>query len=520
MRVAAIGFALILQRFQTIRATRHSWLFVSIFLATQSFAAVPALDGFYPAGGERGMTGVVAAIGKFDGWPPKVWIDTPRVIFTAETNKGKFHVSIAANAAVGPRLVRFYNEEGASEPRFFVVGDAKEIAEHEPNNLFAKAQPVGEFPITINGRLDKSGDTDSFAIPLRAGQWLDARVDSYRLMSKVDAALRLANTNGQQLAWNHDFTTLDPRLVWQSSNDTTVVLQIFGWAYPPGSDIGLTGGEGAVYRLHVAVTERAPGKCDSSTEQEPNDTAKSSERMEMPAVIHGTIHSSTDEDRFRFSAPKDVIIEARVEAASFGSALDAWLTIEDSTGKQLARNDDADGSLDPRLEWKASTSGDFIVAVGSVTHRGGEDFCYRLSLRKVEADYSATLGASSLVLTCGATNELKIDLKRLRGFTNELEIVFGPLPEGVVVLTTNLLQKVGATAIKLSAAVDAPKFQGPTRLFIIDVQTKAKRTVPFELITRGETGYNHLLLESTDSLWMTIQRKPEPEKKAAVQKEP
>jgi hypothetical protein len=522
MRAAAIGAAFIVQRFRVFPHARKDWLFFSIFLAAQSFAAAPSLDGFYPAGGERGMTGIVAAIGKFDAWPPKVWVEQPGVVFIAETNKGKFRVNIAADAAPGPRLVRLYNEEGASEPRFFIVGAMKEIAESEPNNHFAKAQPMSELPITINGRLDKNGDTDSFAIQLRAGQGLEARVDSYTLMSKVDAALRLVDTNGQQLAWNHDFITLDPRLVWRAPTDTAVVLQIFGWAYPPGSDIGLTGGEAVAYRMHLAATNGAPGKGNSSTEREPNDTAKLSERCEVPAVIRGTIHSGTDEDRFRFSAAKGETVEARLEAASFGSPLDAWVAIEDSTGTQLARNDDADGSRDPRLEWKAPTNGNFIVAVGSLTHRGGDDYYYHLSLQKVEADYSATLAANVLILTCGATNELKIDLKRLRGFTNELTVDFRDLPEGVTVLTTNLPRvpsanqpsKDGAVAIKFSTALDAPKFQGPVRLFLIDGETKAKRTVPFELITRGETGFNHLLLDTADSLWMTVRPKPEPEKKA------
>ena len=503
MRVAAVRVALLL----------------FLVVATDSFAAVPSLDGFYPAGGAGGRTGVVVSLGKFDPWPPKVWVDKPGVDFTAETNKGKFQVSIAADAVPGPRLVRLYSDEGASDPKLFVIGETDEIAEVEPNNHHAKPQVTAELPVTINGRLDKNGDTDSFAIKLRTGQWLDARVDSYTLASKVDAALRLVNTNGQQLAWNHDFVTLDPRLVWRAPTNITVVLQIFGWAYPPGSDIGFTGGEAAVYRLHLAVADSAPGQCGSPNEKEPNDAVKSSVPIELPAVVRGTIHSGADEDRFRVSVTKGDTVEARLEAASFGSPLDAWVSIEDSAGKQLARNDDADGSRDPKLEWKASTNGHLIVSVGSVTHRGGEEYCYRLSLRTVEPDYTATLGANSVVLTCGSTNELKIELKRLRGFTNQLAVDFHQLPEGVTVLTTNSL-KDGANTIRLFAALDAPTFQGPARVFLMDGHTKAKRAVPFELITRGETGYSPLLIDSADSPWLTVRPKPEEEKKSPPKKEP
>jgi hypothetical protein len=38
------------------------------------------------------------AVGKFDPWPPQVWVDSPGIVFNAETNSGKFTVAIAANA--------------------------------------------------------------------------------------------------------------------------------------------------------------------------------------------------------------------------------------------------------------------------------------------------------------------------------------------------------------------------------------------------------------------------------------
>jgi hypothetical protein len=74
--------------------------------------------------------------------------------------------------------------------------------------------------------------------------------------------------------------------------------------------------------------------------------------------------------------------------------------------------------------------------------------------------------------------------------------------------------------IKFSTAMDAPKFQGPARLFLIDGQTKAERAVPVELITRGETGYNHLMVDRAESFWITVRPKPEKEKQATTKKEP
>ena len=112
--------------------------------------------------------------------------------------------------------------------------------------------------MTINGRLEKGGDVDSFAVRVKAGQWLDARVDSYTIMSKLDGVLRLVTTNGQQLAWNHDFATLDPRLIWRAESNIDAVVQVYGFPHPATSDVKLYGGDSAFYRLHVAAHDRNP----------------------------------------------------------------------------------------------------------------------------------------------------------------------------------------------------------------------------------------------------------------------
>src|SRR5439155_2670608 len=131
-------------------------------------AEPPTLDYIFPAGGQQGTTNIVSVGGKFDPWPPKIWIDCPSVQFAAQRNKGAFKVSIATNAPVGPHLLRIFNSDGASVPKSFVIGDENEIAEVEPNDSWKQAQQITNLPVVVNGRLEKSGDVDSFAIRLDA----------------------------------------------------------------------------------------------------------------------------------------------------------------------------------------------------------------------------------------------------------------------------------------------------------------------------------------------------------------
>ena len=479
-----------------------------------SFAEAPTLEHLHPAGAGRGSTNSVAIAGKVDPWPAIAWVEGAGVTFTAETNKNRFRVEVAADALPGPRLVRLFNDEGASEPRFFVVGDSHEVAEVEPNNSFSAPQRIATVPVTINGRLDKTGDVDSFAVSLRAGQWLEARFDAYVLMSKLDGVLKLVDPEGRQLAWNHDDATLDPRLVWQAPSDRTVVVQAFGFRYPADSSIVLGGGESAVYRLHLAVTDRPPDPfaCSDAEIGVSGSAARS-----LPFRRIGNLARGEDVTRVSFLAPTNGFVVAEVWAGSLGSPLDAWLAIEDAAGKELARNDDTEGSRDPRLEWQppAGTNRVFVAAVGSVTHRGGPDSRYRLEVRGAGPDFEATTDAAAYTVMAGATNTVKLKVRRMRGQAGELGASWRGLPAGVEAPARTLKSGESEAAMSLVAATNAVPFNGPVQLVVRDAATGTERIAGFELVSRGENngvpqGFGRLLIERVDPLWLTVRSNPPP----------
>ena len=135
-------------------------------------SGVPSLEQFHPIGLARGTTNVVKVVGKVDPWPPQIWGAGAGVDISALTNKNELQFVVAADAAPGVRLVRLFNNEGASEPRPFVVGAGRELVETEPNDHFASAMAIAELPTTINGRLDKSGEVDSYLVRVPAGHRL------------------------------------------------------------------------------------------------------------------------------------------------------------------------------------------------------------------------------------------------------------------------------------------------------------------------------------------------------------
>jgi hypothetical protein len=469
----------------------------ALFILISTRAEPPDLKAIHPIGAGRGTTNTYALSGKFDPWPPKFWSEPPGLVFKTDTNKNKVTIEIPSDVAPGARLVRVYNDDGADEPRFFVVGKDHEFDEKEPNNHLAEAQPAN-VPSIINGRLDKSEDVDCYKIHLNAGDWLDASLEAYTLMSKIDGVLRVVTTNGVTLTWNHDYETFDPHLWWRAFSEQTVLLQVFGFAYPANSDIRLTGGDEAYYRLHLAST-RPPEWHDTKFET----------TNALPLEVTGTILTAGQQDKIPFLGKKDHYIEARIEAAHLGSPLDAWLKVLDSSGAEIAKNEDYSGSADPRIEWKCGRDTNFFFVVGSTLNRGSTNYHYKLTARIAPPDFTATWSANSLVVTAGSTNTVKIDFKRLRDHTNEVTAEFHGLPSGVTAIATNLPAKSGEVTFPIIASTNAAPLQGPIRLALTDSQTKQQKFALVQLVTRGEdngvpNGYSKLAIESYDSIWLTV----------------
>lgn len=444
--------------------------------------------------------------GKFEPWPVKAWIDAPGFTFKPLKSVGEFDVEIAPDAALGPHLVRFYNDSGASQPRFFIVSEKPDVLDTEPNDAFKSPQKIAALPATVSGKLDKAGDVDSFAVVLKKGETLTASLEAYVLMSTFDGVLRIVDERGTQLAFNHDDRTLDPRLTWTAPRDGTFIVQTMGFAYPGRAEVSLTGGEGCIYRLHLTT----------ATPQLPQVSAKP-ETLTLPCEYSGRIERAGVEDRITFTAVKGRAYEFTLTAARDGSPLDAWLRIDTKDGKQLARADDGDGSRDPKLTWTAPSDGVFTVAIGDVTHRGGANYTYRLSAAEAAPAIAATVTSDSFVVKADKPAEVKVAVKRANGFKAKLRLAAKNLPEGVSAAEVDVPDKDGEVTLKLTASAEAKAASQPVTLVLREVEGGAEHPARFFLTKTGEDngvpqGYTTLVIDSTDQLWLTaIAAPPKPE---------
>jgi hypothetical protein len=541
-------------------------LLAAALLPATSQAAAPELKYLYPAAGQQG-TNVAISTNQADTWP-NIWTDSPGIKFTPTPILGTYNVEITADAPLGPHLVRAWNAEGASAPRFFIVSPDKELISNEPNDSPASAQSIEVLPATISGRLDKNGDVDCYSVMLKRGQTLVCWVEAYVLASPFDGLLRVSDTAGRVLAFNHDYRTLDPLVAWTAPQDGTFIVQIMGFAHPPSSSVQLAGSESCVYRLHLTTrptvrftipamvqsgtspplrligwnlptttincdaTQLAVGSAPRANasnaidflqplaisgireliEQEPDDVELQS--LGVPSAITGRIGSPGDEDRYTFAAAKGRAYDLKIIAAALGSPLDAWLRVENPDHKEVAKNDDAKGR-DPQLTWTAPADGNFTVVIGDVTHRGGDDYVYRFAITEPTPEVLGSIAAHSVAITAGKTTDLKVTIKRTNGFKSKLQLIAKDLPTGISASPVEVPEKDGEVTLQLAADAAAVPASQPFTLVLKETEGPNGYPVRYSIAATSEDngvpqGFAELVINSTDQVWLAVASAPPP----------
>lgn len=548
-----------------LRLCRTVIVLLCSFAASAARAAAPAPEFIFPAGGKPGATFNVTVGGKLDGWPVGVWTDHAGLVFKATTNSGAFTVSIAADVPPGPHLVRFFNDDGAAEPRTFVVGTRDEVLEVEPNDDFRKAQLVDKSAVVVNGRLEKAGDVDSFAIRAEQGKWIVAAVDCYALGASVDPVLQILDERGVRVALNHDTHNLDALVAWQAPHSGTYIVQLLGFAHPPAADVAAKGSPAYVYRLtlttgpfvrstfpmglkrgakgavelvgwnlpkaaqpvdgtRLAAAEQLlflPAAPTGDTlwldvadaadvaEQEPNDSSAQAQPVAFPATVNGRIGRPGDVDRFAFPAKKNERFNFQMRAVGLRSPMAARLRVEDTNGVSLTEQLGGDLS-DPRLGWNAPADGTYVLAVSDMYGQGGPEWLYRVKTAPAPPNFTATVPSHALTIENGKTNEIRLTLARNEGFKDKLTLAVKGLPAGVIALIPSVSDKDNEVKIELVAAPDARAANVPIEFIFSahEVHPPMSRAVTYSM--RGTEPRGDRLVNDGHVAWLTVVNKPAP----------
>jgi hypothetical protein len=210
-----------------------------------SIGELPYLETIFPLGGRHGTENTITVTGAN--------LDTVASI----------QVSIGAETPTGDQSLRVQTPSGlATNPHPFAIGNWAELVEIEPNNTTGNANAV-TTPITLNGKIDKSGDVDWFSFEIEEPQLLVFEVETLKLSSKLDALLTLYGPGkpmgtAEDMAWSDDkeqvlmvnddaVSGADARIDWnfEEAGKYSVAIR----------DLNNQGGETYPYRLNIRPLE-------------------------------------------------------------------------------------------------------------------------------------------------------------------------------------------------------------------------------------------------------------------------
>lgn len=183
-----------------------------------------------------------------------------------------------------------------------------------------------------------------------------------------------------------------PVRVWAASPGVTAKAEkekgTFTVAVAPDAPLGVTW---LRFYDDTGASQLRPfivGGLPEANETEPNDDAKTSPAVALPAVVNGVLSKAGDVDCFRVQLTKGQTLVASLDAnRTLRAPMDAVLQILAADGTVLADNHDARG-LDPEVTYTAPADGTYIARLfafpsqpdSSIRHFGSPACVYRLTL--------------------------------------------------------------------------------------------------------------------------------------------
>jgi hypothetical protein len=223
-------------------------------------------------------------------------------------------------------------------------------------------------------------------------------------------------------------------------------VELAGWNLPSKSEVvPETGRQTGVHPFSIAANSRrsnvVPFAIDDlaeAMEKEPNHSKERAQQVKLPVIVNGQIGQPGDTDIFRFSGRAGEQLSIEVRARRLGSPLDSILMLSDSSGRQVAVNDDREDKGAGRLTHHADSqilirlpgNGTYYLQVGDAQRKGGTDYGYRLRISKAQPDFELRVSPASISARGGTNAPITVHAIRRDGFTGEIALSLNDAPEG------------------------------------------------------------------------------------------
>ena len=379
---------------------------------------------------------------------------------------------------MSPGIARWQvaNAGGASGCAAFLVEAGNVVVEKRRRN---EPQTLQSLPVTIAARLSRIAEVDDYNFTASRDGPVTVELIARRIGSNFNGVIEVRESGKVRLADVVDTEGRDCELTFAVEATKTYSVRVF--------DVDFRGNQAFVYALRltsgprVLLTRPASGHrgqsrdvmfigygLDSGTAQLeqvtrtvdfPDDHQPTfSYSLESPAgttsvelglddvdeivepehtefsgpcAVNGTLDSVGDEDRYTFEMTKGDVWCLSVEARVLGSPLDPILRVLAPDGSELAKNDDAGGSVDCEVEVTAAVDGPHTIVIGNLSEDVGTLLSiYRLVVKPALPDFSLSI-PQRVSFEAGGTASVAVQLSRSGGFDEEVVLEAMGLPAGV-----------------------------------------------------------------------------------------
>ena len=344
----------------------------------------------------------------------------------ARADRAAFLVTVPKDCPTGIGAVRLAATNRFSSLVLVLIDSLPSVSATGGNRTLAKAQRV-QLPVAVDGACAELS-SDFFRFAARAGQRVSVDVVAQRVGSALDPWVRLLDARGRELAFSEDSpgAGADARLTHTIPADGDYLVQL--------RDSRHQGGEAYRYRLRLGDFPLAPlpflndaapfpqlaeFALKTQREVEPNDTAATATRSELPALIRGEFQKPGDRDFFQFTIPQPGRWLVLGRTRSLDSPCDLLLTLQNSSGETLATSKPT--SADEGIITNSfKAAGTYVLRVeelnrlgggGAGGGSGGGGYPYQIAIQP-HTGFSLTAETEKIEAPSGGVLKLKITCAR------------------------------------------------------------------------------------------------------------
>ncbi|MCC6511381.1 MAG: DVUA0089 family protein, partial [Pirellulaceae bacterium] len=241
---------------------------------------------------------------------------------------------------------------------------------------------VSTTPISTSGNINPDVDVDMYRFNVVAGQVVDFDIDTVlNGTGGLGSFLRLFNAQGQELAFNNDAV---------APGESTLGFDSYlRYTFPAAGTfyVGVSNATNTTYDSLTGNNDTSGGPNATGDYQlfiqalpvDPDDAFTEASSLgaisTTPSVTNGTINPDIDVDMYRFTVTAGQVVDFDIDTTLNGpGGLNSFLRVFNSTGQQLAFNDNASTSgegsanFDAYLQVTFAQAGTYYVAVSNFTN--------------------------------------------------------------------------------------------------------------------------------------------------------